>query len=283
MATTSTGLVVGAVLVAAVLHASWNALAHAVTDRLVAFALIGLGFVVVGAVVVALAPAPAPASRPFVVISSGLHVGYMMLLVLSYRLGDFGHVYPLARGTAVALVAVVATTLIGEALPPAHLLGVALVCAGIATLVLSGGVPTRGELPAIGAALATGVVICGYTVLDGLGVRRSGSVIGYTGWLFLLHGLAVVVVTLVMRGPALAGQLRPHLRVGAAGALLSVAAYGLVLWAQTRGTLAPIAALRETSVIVAAAIGTLVFREPFGRSRTAAAALVTLGVVLSTL
>jgi drug/metabolite transporter (DMT)-like permease len=159
-----------------------------------------------------------------------------------------------------------------------QLLGLAGVCAGLLTRVEVGRGSARPGA-AVGPALATGVLIAAYTVADGLGVRRSGTVAGYVAWLFLLHGLPIPLVALAVRGRALTARLRGHLGVGVAAGALSVAAYGLVLWAQRRGALAVVAALRETSVLVAALIGSLVFGERFGRRRVLAAALLAAGIV----
>jgi drug/metabolite transporter (DMT)-like permease len=275
--------VVGAVLLAAVLHAVWNALAHAIDDQLVGFALIGVAVSVGAAGIVLAAPLPAYASWPFLVVSAVLHVGYNLLLMRCYRLGEFGQVYPLARGTSPWLVAIGAAVFVGEQLTVVRLVGVVVISVGLGSLVLVGGVPTRAARPALAAAFLTGVVIAAYTTIDGLGVRSAGTVAGYTGWLFLLQGPVLPVAALVARRGRLWGQLRPHVAVGLVGGFLSLAAYGLVLWAQTRGALAPIAALRESSVIVGAVIGAVVFGEGFGRWRVAATMLVAAGVVLITL
>lgn len=149
--------------------------------------------------------------------------------------------------------------------------------------MFAGGVPGRAQLPAITAALLTGVTIATYTTVDGLGVRQAQTAAGYAGWLFFLQGLALPLTALVVRGRRLWAQTRPHLTAGLIGGVLSLAAYALVLWAQTRGALAPIAALRETSIIIGAAIGALMFHERFGRWRIVAAVLVTAGVVLISL
>jgi drug/metabolite transporter (DMT)-like permease len=275
--------VIAAVLGAAVLHAVWNALAHAIHDQLVGFALIGAS-VTVGAVpLVLLSPLPARASWPYLIGSVVLHVAYTLLLMRSYRLGEFGQVYPIARGTSPLLVALAGAVFVGEQLSAVRLLGVVVISAGLGTLVFVGGVPTRAARPALAAAVLTGVAIASYTTLDGLGVRSAGSVTGYTGWLFLLQGPALPVAAAVARRGLLWRQVRPHLAAGLAGGLLSLAAYGLVLWAQTRGALAPIAALRESSVIVGAVIATVLFGERFGRWRIAATVLVVAGVVLVTL
>jgi drug/metabolite transporter (DMT)-like permease len=280
----SVGLVVvGAVLLAAVLHAAWNALAHAIDDQLVGFALMGTALTVGALGIVLASPAPSTASWPFLAGSAVLHVAYNLLLMRCYRIGEFGQVYPLARGTSPLLVALAGAVLVGEQLSFIRLLGVAVISVGLGTLVFVGGVPTRAARPAIAAAVVTGVVIAAYTTLDGLGVRHAGSVAGYTGWLFLLQGPVLPLAAVVARRGLLWRQLRPHLLPGLAGGVLSLAAYGLVLWAQTRGALAPIAALRETSVIVGAVIGAVVFGERFGRWRIAATVLVAGGVILITL
>jgi drug/metabolite transporter (DMT)-like permease len=239
----------------------------------------------VGAGGVGAAPAPPPAagSWDYLIASVLLHVLYNLLLMRSFMLGDFGQVYPLARGTAVAVVAVLATVAVGEAMPLVRLVGVILVCVGLAALVGPLGRTANAELPAVVAALGTGVMIAGYTTVDGVGVRGSGSVLAYTGWLFLLQGAALPILAYARRGRGLARQARPYLLAGLAGGVLSLVAYGLVLWAQTRAPLAPVAALRETSVLMGAIIGAVVFRESFGRRRVLAAVLVTVGVVLTNL
>jgi drug/metabolite transporter (DMT)-like permease len=275
--------VVPVVLLAALLHATWNALAHAVPDRLVAFALIGTTYVVAGGVLAAFSPLPAARAWAFVIASVLLHILYQLLLMRSFMLGDFGQVYPLARGTAVAVVAVLATVVVKEPMPPVRLVGVILVCLGLTLLVAPSGLPTRGELPAVVAALGTGVMIAGYTTVDGVGVRDSGTVLGYTGWLFLLQGAALPALAYARRGRAILREARPHLLAGLAGGGLSLAAYGLVLWAQTRAPLASVSALRETSTLMGAIIATVVFHESFGRRRVVAAVVVTAGVVLTNL
>jgi drug/metabolite transporter (DMT)-like permease len=267
------------VLASAVLHATWNALAKSIKDQLAAFTLIGMGSLLV-ALLIPFVPHPAPASRPFIAVSALLHVGYATMLMLSYRVGDLGHVYPLARGVSPLLVAVLAAITVHERLDPLRLGGVLLVCTGLATLALAGGRPSLDGRPALVFALCTGVFIAAYTVIDGIGVRRSGSALGYSTWLFTLESPVVPLFAFARRGRDLAAQLRPVWRTGVLAGLLSLIAYALVIWAQTRGALAAVAALRETSVIIAAVIGALFLHEPFGRRRVIAATLVACGIVL---
>ena len=270
------------VLLAAVLHATWNALLKGGQDRLATFVLLDLTGVVLCALAVPLLPGPAPASWGFIALSTLIHTGYKLLLIESYRTGgDLSQVYPLARGSAPLLVAVFASLVVGERLGPLRLAGVLVVCLGLVLLV---GVTGTAVLPAhrraIGFALATGMSIAAYTVADGLGVRRSGSAVGYIAWLFLAEGLPLPLYAATWGRRHLQAGLRANLARGLVSGVLALAAYGLVIWAQTRGGLAVVAALRETSVVIAALIGSVVFGERFGYRRTVAAAVVTAGIVL---
>jgi drug/metabolite transporter (DMT)-like permease len=266
-----------AVLAAAVTHAAWNAIAHGIKDQTLAFALIGVGGIAVGIPLVILAVTPRAGCWPYLLASVAIHVFYNLLLMQCYRLGEFGQVYPLARGTSPLVVTILAAIFIREHLALPQIAGIVVVSSGLATLVLAGRRPGRA---AFAAAVGTGLTIAAYTTVDGVGVRLSGSPVGYIGWLMVLESLCVPMYAVVRRRDVLLKQPPRILLAGLAAGALSVLAYGLVLWAQTRGALAPIAALRETSVIFGAIIATLVFREPFGRTRIVAAMLVAAGIVL---
>jgi len=266
-----------AVLAAAVTHATWNAIAHGIRDQMLSFGLIGAGGIIVAVPLVIVVAAPRAASWPYLLGSVAIHVFYNLLLMRCYRYGEFGQVYPLARGVSPLVVTILAAVFVGEHLALPQLAGVGVVSGGLAALVFAGRRPGRAALL---AAIGTGLTIAAYTTVDGVGVRLSASPAGYIGWLMLLQSLCVPAFALVRRRDVLASQPPGVLLAGVAAGALSVFAYGLVLWAQTRGALAPIAALRETSVIFGAIIGTLVFREPFGRARIAATVLVAAGIVL---
>lgn len=286
------------VLAAAVTHATWNAIAHGIKDQLLAFGLIGAGGILVAIPLVILSPFPLSACWPYLLASIVIHVFYNLLLMRSYRYGEFGQVYPLARGTSPLVVTVLAAVFAAERPSAAQVAGVLVVSCGLALLVLAGrtkrraaagggsGSAGRGGGSGLGraallAAAGTGLTIAAYTTVDGLGVRLSGSSVAYIGWLMLLESLCVPAWALARRRHVLlSGTSRRVLGSGLLAGGLSVLAYGLVLWAQTRGDLAPIAALRETSVIFGAVIGTVVFHEAFGRWRIAATLLVVIGVLL---
>ncbi|MER7809391.1 DMT family transporter [Streptomyces sp900116325] len=255
---------------------------HAIKDQLLSFTLISGGGALLGAVTACFVPLPAAEAWPYLVVSAVLHVAYMALLMRSFTLGDFGQMYPIARGTAPLVVTVLAAVFVGEQPDGWATAGVAVACAGLVGVALWGirGSQARPHWPAITAALATGLTIAGYTTVDGVGVRASGTSLGYIAWLMILEGLAVPAYTLYRRRGQLAAQLRPFAARGLLGAALSVIAYGLVLWAQTKAPLAPIAALRESSIIVGAAIGSVFFKERFGAPRIAAAGLMVIGIGL---
>ncbi len=280
-----------AVIAAAVTHAAWNAIAHGIKDQTLAFALIGVGGIAIGIPLVIVAAVPREDCWPYLLGSVAIHVFYTLLLMQCYRLGEFGQVYPLARGTSPLVVTILAAIFVHEHLALPQVAGVLVVSAGLAVLVLAGRRPSLaggsgGVVPpgqqrgAFAAAVGTGLTIAAYTTVDGVGVRLSASPVGYIGWLMLLQSLCVPMFAVVRRRDVLLKQPKRILASGLAAGALSVLAYGLVLWAQTRGALAPIAALRETSVIFGAIIGTLVFRESFGRTRIAATVLVAAGIVL---
>ncbi|MFH8567300.1 EamA family transporter [Streptomyces sp. NPDC017993] len=286
-----TPLVVVAVLIAAVTHAGWNAIAHGIRDQLLAFTLVGGGGALCGAVLAAFTPLPAADAWPFLLGSAVLHVVYQALLMQSFRLGEFGQMYPIARGTAPLVVTVLAAVFVHEIPDTWALAGVVLASAGLVGVALWGirGARPKGSeatagssvhWPAITAALATGLAIAAYTTVDGLGVRASGTSLGYIAWLMVLEGVAIPAYALATRRRALLTQLRPIALRGLLGGVLSVFAYGLVLWAQTKAPLAPVAALRESSIIVGAAIGAVFFKERFGAPRIAAAGLMVVGIGL---
>nr|WP_206327459.1 DMT family transporter [Streptomyces sp. S3(2020)] len=273
-------MVTTAVLLAAVTHASWNAIAHKITDKLVGFTLIAGGGMLIGLAMVPFVAIPAAGAWPYLLASALIHVVYYMLLMTSFRLGDFGQAYPIARGSAPLVVTVLAALFAHEVPDGWAAAGIGVSCAGLTGVALWG---LRGHRPnwaAIGAALATGLSIAAYTVVDGLGVRASGSSLGYIAWLMAIEGVFVPVYALYHWRGRLVAELRPFVAVGLLGAALSVAAYGLVLWAQTKAELAPIAALRESSIIVGAAIGAVFFKERFGMPRIAAAGLLVVGIGL---
>jgi drug/metabolite transporter (DMT)-like permease len=274
-----TPTIAAAVLLSALLHAVWNSLAHNVSDRLAGFAFIGLVDTVGGGVLALIAGLPPAGAWPFIIASAALHVAYNLGLLASYELGEFSQMYPLARGTSPWVVALVSVLALGDDLPLSELAGVIAISAGLIALVFIGGRPHRRDVPALSAALLTGLMIAAYTVVDGLGVREA-PLAAYIGWMFLLQGPPIVVLAALRRRGRIGPAARESAGAGIAGGVISLAAYSIVLWAQTSGALAPIAALRETSIVFGALIGALFLGERLGAKRAVAAGVVLAGVVL---
>ncbi|MET9133964.1 EamA family transporter [Streptomyces antibioticus] len=275
-----TPLVTTAVLLAAFTHAGWNAIAHRITDKLVGFTLISGGGMLIGLALLPFTPTLAPDAWPYLLGSAAIHIAYYALLMRSFRLGDFGQAYPLARGSAPLVVTALAAVFAHEVPDGWAAAGIALSCAGLTGVALWGLRGRRPNWAAIGAALATGLTIAAYTVVDGLGVRAADSPLGYIAWLMAIQGVVIPAYAVARWRDRTPSLLRPVAALGLLGAALSVAAYALVLWAQTRAELAPVAALRESSIIVGAAIGALFFKERFGAPRVAAAVLLVAGIGL---
>jgi drug/metabolite transporter (DMT)-like permease len=290
-------IVVVLVVVAAALHATWNAIVKSIDDRLTVMAVLGLATTVVCLPVALLATPPPGDAWPFLIGPVAVHGIYNLLLVALYGDTDFNQAYPLARGVSPPAVALFAVVVVGEQLGGWQIAGLVVLSVGLLGVALPGpGGRGRGRAQsvarsrrAVGLAVLTGISIATYTVLDGLGVRRCGTPFGYGGWLFVAERMIVPVVWARHRVRAGDGsfvrRLRsPHVpadlivRAAVAG-VISVLAYGLVLWAQTRGELAIVARLRETSVVFGAAIGATVFGERLGSRRIAASVLIAAGAI----
>lgn len=272
--------VASVVLAASVLHAGWNAMAKAMKDQVTAFGLIGVTAIAWGAVVLIVVRGPARPAWPYLALSAAIHVVYNVTLLNSYRFGDLSQVYPLARGLAPLLVAGGAAVVAGETLAPWQIAGVAVIAGGLTSLIWAGGPHASGDRRAVVLAVATGAAIAAYSLVDGLGVRRAGSPLGYAAVLFVAQDLVVVLAIVWLRGRSLLRGADRGWWLGILGGLLSVSAYSLVLWAQTHVALATVSALRETSVVVGALFGTVFLREGSGRRRILAAVGVAAGVAL---
>jgi len=269
------------VLAAAVMHASWNAIVKGSGDHLLTMAFVAF-WPMVPALAAALLwlKAPAPTSWPFLAGSMLVHIGYYAGLVQAYRYGDLSQVYPLARGSAPVMVALVSALAAGELLPWGGFAGIALVSLGTASLAFERGRPRGKERRAVLYALFIALTITAYTVIDGLGVRRSGAPLGYIAWLFTIDGMPFVIATWLRRRGELLAHLRGAWLIPLVGGLLSFAGYGIAIWAMSFGAMGQVAALRETGVVFAAIIGSLFLREPFGRRRVLAAAVVAAGIIV---
>ncbi|KMO38485.1 multidrug DMT transporter permease [Methylobacterium tarhaniae] len=252
-----TPFVLACVMVAAVLHAGWNAVLRGGSDRLWSMTLMMIAVGCTSAVAAVFLPWPAPASWPYVAASALIHAGYNLSLVRAYRSGELGQTYPVSRGSSPVLVALGAAAFAHETLTAAAILGIALVSGGILSLALQGGRLRSGFLP---AALLTGILIGAYTVVDGIGVRLAENSLAYANSMFLLWSVTTPAVYAFarQRPPA---YTRAQTAAALAGGLVSIAAYGIVIWAMQYDAMGVVSALRETSVVYAAIIGRVFLDE----------------------
>jgi len=270
-------LVTALVLGSAVLHAGWNAVIKSSRDVTLDTALVAAGASILSLPLIIAVPLPARASWPFLAASITIHIGYFATLARAYRVGDLGHAYPLMRGTAPLLVALFGVVLLNERPSAVTWLGIVLISSGILSIgLLKKG---RAQRDATAWALMNAAIIASYTLVDGAGVRLSASAAGYVAWGFLLQGIAFVAAVTLSRKRVALAYVRQNWQRGLGGGLCLISAYGIVLWAMTQAPVAAVAALRETSVIFAALLGSIFLKEPFGRQRLIGACAVALGVM----
>ena len=274
-----------AVLLGALLHAAWNALVKSSTDKSLDTALIHALGAVLAIPVIAYVGWPQAAAWPFIAASTVLHLAYYATLANAYRYGDLGLTYPIMRGCAPLFVALGSQALIGESLSTTAWAGIVVVCVGVLVLGLSGSAGSaQDKRQAVGFALLNALIIAAYTVIDGLGVRASGSTLAYLGVLFLLDGWPYAALVLWRRNAAQRRDAYVYMRrrwpVALVGTLASLGSYGIALWAMTQAPVAVVAALRETSVLFAVLLGAALLHERWGWKKMVGAAGIVCGVWL---
>lgn len=274
--------IAAAVLLAAVLHASWNAIVRFNSDRIVTMALLTGSAALISLVALPFVDVPAAAAWPWLVASMVLHVGYNLFLATAYNHGELGRVYPLARGTAPLITLLVGTYALHEPMTAHATLGVLLLGCGIAGLAFERGWRVLVREPqSVILSLTTSLFISGYSVTDGLGARVSGAPMGYIFYLFVLDGLPLALFVLATRRRAVVDALRRQWLAGCLAGAFSLSAYGIVIWAMTLAPIALVAGLRETSVVFALVIGVVFLNEKLTAVRIGAIIVVACGLVLT--
>jgi drug/metabolite transporter (DMT)-like permease len=270
-----------AVLFAAACHAGWNAAIKGGLDPLTTTVLISIGAAIVSGLALPFVGLPAMAAWPWCAASVLIHLFYFAALIESYRAGDMGQVYPIARGSAPLMTATATTLFIGERLGLLGWCGISLLVAGVVLLSLRGGRDlAKLDRRAVGFALFTAVTICAYSVVDGVGARLAGSANAYSAALFVGIGPVMAIYALARRGREVMAAMGRHWGIGLAGGALQVGSYGIAIWAMTVAPIAIVAALRETSVLFGAAIAVVFLGEPLRTSRVVAALMIVVGLTL---
>jgi drug/metabolite transporter (DMT)-like permease len=270
-------MVFAVVMLAALLHAGWNAVVKSGPDKLLTTIMVTTAAAALSAALLPFLNQPTPASFAFAAASALFQIVYFLLVARTYQVADMSQTYPLMRGTAPLIVAVVSVFQMDEALSLFAWIGVMAICLGIFIIALGS---TLKDRRGIRLALLNAFVIAGYTLIDGLGVRKSGAPAAYTLWVFLLTGVPLALWAIIARRSTFVPYLGHHWRLGIAGGIGTTASYGLALWAMTVAPIAVVAALRETSILFAALIAGFVLREPIGPRRIVSACIIAGGAAI---
>jgi drug/metabolite transporter (DMT)-like permease len=268
------------VLLAAALHASWNAIIKAGSEKFADTGLVTIGAAVITTLALPWIAPPAASSWPYLAASVLIHFAYFSCVALAYRSGDLSYAYPIMRGAAPLLTALVASVVIREPLTWGGWIGVLLLSSGILTLTGESWQSGRFGSATTAFGLLNAVVISIYTLVDGIGIRLAGRAESYVVWLFFLNAFPFLVLSLIRQRQLFTAQIKTRWRIGLVGGLCTFGSYGLVLWAMAHVPIALVAALRETSVIFGTVIAAVFLREQFGPTRYVAAGLVAAGAVV---
>jgi len=271
-----TASIAALVLFAAMLHASWNAMLKGGRDGFWGMTVMGIATSLACAAILPFLPLPARASWPYIAGSALLHVGYNAFLVRAYRRGDFGSAYPIARGSSPLLVTLGAALVAQEVPTLVGMTGIVLVSIGIISLAFRG-----RQLPETGIlyALGTGFFIAAYSVTDGIGGRLSGSAVSYTLWMCVIWGATALPLYKLRRPGAAIWQGARATGLAALGGVVSVLAYGIVIFAMTRAPMGSVSALRETSVLFAVLLGRIFFGEKLTARRIVSVLVIAAGAL----
>jgi drug/metabolite transporter (DMT)-like permease len=268
------------ILLGAALHAIWNAAVKSGKDKFVDTALVLFGTVLIIPPILCFLPLPAAACCPYFVASIGIHVLYFLLVSLSYTHGDMSVVYPLMRGSAPAVTALLGTIFLKEMPSQLGWLGILFVSGGILSLAIGHFGAGQKQNKGVMFALLNAAVIVIYTLVDGAGVRLSGNALSYTGWMILVTAFIVIGWTLWSRGVATRDYLFRNWAKGLLGGSCTFGSYTLALWAMTRAPVALVAAMRETSIVFGTILAVVILKEKVSRQRLLAIAAVATGAVL---
>ncbi|MEP5152892.1 DMT family transporter [Planktotalea sp.] len=271
-----------AVLGAALLHASWNALIKSGVSKLTSMLILTMVQGGGGALIALTRPFPDQTIWPWLLASGAFHAGYKLFLAFAYEQGDLSRVYPIARGVAPMLVLLSSGFVLSDSLSGQEVFGILVLGCGI--LMMARGVFANDEsrrlLPfALGSALMT----AGYSIVDGLGARLSGDTVTYVAWLFALDALLFTPICIALRGTSVLKASGKDWALGSVAAAASYGAYAIAVWAMTVAPIALVTALRETSILFAVLIGWLIMGDKMDRGKAIAATFIVVGVVLTRL
>lgn len=272
------------VLAAAFFHASWNAIVKFGSDRFLGVVLVAFFSGVISIVGLFFVELPAKESLPWMFLSMFFHTGYCLFLSQAYGSGDFGQVYPIARGSAPILAALLSWAILDESPPLLAMFGALLLVSGVLLMAFSGRkTAAKMSWQALIYALITATFTALYTLSDGAGARASLNPVSYTLWLFAINGAILTVIMCIRYRASSWASIRQHWKPGFIGGIMSLLSYGIAIWAMSQAPIALVAALRETSVLFAMVISVYFLKEPLNKMRITAALVIVCGVIITRL
>ena len=275
-----TGLVFSSVVLAALLHASWNALVKTGQNKQSGMLLLTLAHAFFGLCLLPFVSVPQGAAWLWLIASGLIHMFYQLFLGFAYERGDLSRVYPIARGAAPMIVLIVSLSFGIDTLRSLDLLGILVL--GLGIVLMAYGVFSSGEdRRLISLALGSAAATAGYSLVDGLGARVMGDALGYVSWLLVFSAVFYTPVIVALRGRAVFPRGAGQIALGLCAGCASFLAYALVVWAMTEAPIALVTALREISILFAMVLGWMFFRDTMGLAKIVAGLVIVAGVILT--
>ena len=269
-------LAVALVLASALMHATWNAIVKLSGERLAVMAVVDSLCFLIALSFTPFVPWPPAAAWPFLATSVLIAAVYKVAFLGAYRHGDFTQVYPLMRGSAPLLIAIYALAFGTDRLSLISFAGIAIVSIGLFALLDW----KNGRPILLFFALCTGACLAAATVNDGTAVQGHIAPFTYIVWLEVLEHIPLPLYAMAKRRPQYLKALRDQWRSAGTAAVNRVGSYGLMVFAMSLAPIAPLAALRESSVVFGALIGHFILKERLGVKRSVATGLVVVGIAV---
>ena len=275
-----TSLAVGLIIISAITHALVGVLLKRSHDKLVLRIILGATSAVASLPFIFILPPLPPEVWPVLALGIFLHIIYQIAQASAFTRGDMSLVYPIMRGFAPASTAIFALFVLDETLSNIEWGGLILVVAALVGFGWPGRAPQKGFAAAVALAVCVGALTSLYTVVDAKGIRLSPVKFSFIAWLFVLEGTIGATLFSIWKRRGLIEKIKLDARGGMFAGGLGLITYATALYAFSLSAVAPLAALRESSVIFGAIFAAILLKEPFGRRRISLAALLVAGLAL---
>lgn len=270
------------ILLSALLHASWHAVLKANSDRFLTYSVMNIVAMLFGFILLHYAGPPKNYAWDWIAASAFLHLIYKIFLIKAYTYGDLSKVFPLSRGLAPLLIALVSFTLLKETASFPQIILIVGVMIGLFLVVFEKLDFSSNKKMFLFAGIS-GLITASYTIVDGMGARAAGNPFWFVAWIYILDGTIFPLYAVLYRRQDFFSYLRSGWSSALLGGFFSIASYGAIVWALNNATMAGVAVLRETSLIFAAILGSVFLKEKFGFQRLIAILTITGSIIFSAL